>query len=136
MKKKTGLVIIIIFLAVSLCKSQSGDRNSFYFQLLSVVNPTLPTVNYERTAPIRRGIALGVSLGAVIIEEDVLSRISGSVLLGGPKHFFQPEIVFINQGFTIFTFNYKYQTSGGLYLKGGITTRVGVVPALAVGYSF
>lgn len=134
--KKAGLVIIIIILTVSLCKSQSKNRNSIYFQLLSFINPTLPTINYERTVPLKQGIGLGFSLGAVLIEEDVLSRISASLLLGGPKHFFQPEIVFINIGFTVFTFNYKYQTNRGVYLKGGITTRVGVVPTLAVGYSF
>lgn len=135
--KKLSLIIVICCVGL-VCRSQNEYKtNSVYVQFLSFINPTLPTINYEKIVWIRNGFGLGFCAGAVSMEDlGIHSRFSGSLLLGGPKHFFQPEIVNIGRGFILFVFNYKFQARSGFYVKGGITTRVGTVPTLGVGYSF
>lgn len=135
---KKLILILIVCCVVSVCKSQNKVKtNSVYVQFLSFVNPTLPTINFEKIVRINSWIGAGVCFGAVSMEDyGIQTRVSGSLVLGGPKHSFQPEIVVLARGFTIFVFDYKFQTRSGFYIKGGITTRVGTVPTMAIGYAF
>ncbi len=135
--KKLSLVFVICCVGL-ICKSNNENKNnSVYVQFLSFINPTLPTINYERIIWVRNSVGLGFSAGAVSMEDlGIFPKYSGSLLLGGPKHFFQPEIINIGRGFILFVFDYKFHAKNGFYVKGGITTRVGVVPNLGVGFSF
>jgi hypothetical protein len=135
--KKLSLIVVICCIGL-ICKSNNEYKNnSVYVQFLSFINPTIPGINYERIVWVRKGIGFGLSAGAVSMEDlGIFPKYSGSLILGGPKHFFQPEIINIGVGYILFVFDYKFQAKNGFYVKGGITTGVGVVPNLGVGFSF
>jgi hypothetical protein len=100
-----------------------------------------PIAVYERIIPI--GVKFGVigSIGGFYYGDTYLGYSLGATFYAGStKHKGELGAVYLNEVLTIGYGAYRYTSSSGLFVKGGLgyvfMQEGGVVPILALGYAF